>query len=131
MAFAAGAVITSEGKAIEAARMVANTQVVPSFMGFGTGATGAARTAAVGDVALSTQSGSRISSTVTNTTTSVTGDTFTAVATYTAAGSVSIDEIGLFDAASGTDKMFVSVTLTPVGLAATDTLQYTINVQYT
>jgi hypothetical protein len=65
MPFAAGSVVTSAGKAIVAKRMfgATPTQLEPKYIAMGTGATGAARTAAVRDTALSTEVESRTAGT--------------------------------------------------------------------
>lgn len=122
----AGALITNAGKAIEAKRMISNTQVAPTWMGFGT----AVRTAAVSDTALTTPSGARVAAAMSTITTGVTNDTYQAVATFTAAGDTDVAEIGMFDA-SAAGNMYVSITLgTVISLLATDAISYTIRVQY-
>ena len=71
MPFGTATVVTSVGKGIAAKRMIGGTptQVEPNYIGIGVGATGAARTAAVGDTALSTAVEARVAGTSTTVTT--------------------------------------------------------------
>jgi hypothetical protein len=61
MPFGTGSVVTNGGKAIAAKRHIGSTpaQAEPLYVAMGVGATGAARTAAATDTALSTQVGRR------------------------------------------------------------------------
>lgn len=134
MPFGVGQVVTNVGKAIQAKRMTGGgspSQAEPKFAGHGTGATGAARTAAVGDTALTTEvdtrSGANAGTTVT---TSVTNDTYQVVNTVTAAAPRSVDEAGLFDASSS-GNMYTSATFNVVSLGTGDAIQYTWQVQFT
>ena len=83
MAFGTGTVLTTAGKGITTNR-IKGSGTEPAYVGIGVGATGAARTAAVGDTALSTAVETRTLGTSTQQTTSVTNDTYQVVGTVTA-----------------------------------------------
>lgn len=127
MAFGTGTVVTTVGKAIAAKRHIGSTpaQAEPNYVGIGVGATGAARTAVVGDTALSTAVESRVAGTSSNVTTTTTNDTYQTVATITATATRAVDEAGTFDAATGSN-MDVSATFAVVNLASGDSLQLTV-----
>ncbi len=101
----------------------------PKHLAVGTGATGAARTAAPTDTALSNEIAVISTNSGSATTTTVTGDTYSVNQTYTATGSVSIDEAGLFTAASGGD-MVLSATFDGVSLLNGDTIQITCDITF-
>lgn len=133
MPFGTATVVTTVGKAILADRVrttPATYTNAPKYVAMGTGATGAARTAAVGDTALSTAAETRTSGTESIVTTSTTGDTYQVVGTITATGSRSVDEGGLFDASSA-GNMFTSATFPVVSLSTNDSIQFTWKVQLT
>lgn len=132
MAFGAGAVLTSVGKGIAAKRHVGSTpaQAEPKYVAVGTGATGAARTAAAADTALSTEVETRTAGTTSTVTITVTNDTYQVVGTITATGSRALDEAGTFDASS-TGNMAVSITHAVINLASGDSVQHTIKTQFT
>jgi hypothetical protein len=132
MPFGTATVITNVGKGIAAKRMFGATpaQVEPNFIGIGVGATTAARTAAVGDTALSTAVESRVSGTSSTVTTTNTNDTYQSVATITATVARSVDEAGMFDASTA-GNMFFSATFAVVSLASGDSLQLTCKTQFT
>ena len=131
MAFGTATVVTNSGKAIAAKRHVGSTpsQAEPLYVGIGTGATGAARTAAAADTALSTAVESRVSGTSSNVTTSVTNDTYQVIGTVTATGSRAVDEAGTFDA-STSGNMDISATFAVINLASGDSLQLTFRKQF-
>jgi hypothetical protein len=120
-------VITTIGKAMYADRIRTTPATYtnpPKFVGIGVGATGAARTAAVGDTALSTAVESRTSGTESVVTTTLTNDTFQVVGTVTATATRAVDEAGLFDASTA-GNMFLSATFAVISLASGDSLQLT------
>jgi hypothetical protein len=127
MAFGTATVVTSSGKAIAAKRHIGATpaQAEPNYVGIGTGATGAARTAVVADTALSTAAESRVAGTSSNVTTTVTNDTYQTVGTVTATAARAVDEAGTFDAVSA-GNMDISATFAVVNLAIGDSLQLTM-----
>lgn len=129
MPFGTGTAVTSAGRAI-ITNLLAGAGTIPKWLGCGTGATAAARTAAVGDTALSSQSGSRVgTNNPTRTTTTVTNDTWNIQQTFTAASQTAVDEAGIFDA-STSGNMFISATFGVVTLEANDTLTATYSVQF-
>lgn len=132
MPFGTATVVTNVGKGIAAKRMVGATptQAEPNFVGIGVGATGAARTAAVTDTALTTPVESRVAGTSSTVTTTNTNDTYQTVSTITATAARSVDEAGLFDASTA-GNMFVSATFAVVNLASGDSIQLTAKVQFT
>jgi len=130
MAFGTASVLTSAGKAI-VTNLLIGSGTVPKWLGLGVGATGADRTAAVGDTALSSQTGSRVgTNNPTRTTTTVANDTWNLSQTFTASGAVAIDEAGIFDA-STSGNMFFSATFPVVNLLSGDSITVSVAIQYT
>lgn len=130
MAFGTATVLTNAGKALSASQLNGTTSTPPKYIGIGTGATGAARTAVAADTALSTEVETRATGTNTVVTTSVANDTFQTVGTITCTSTAkAIDEAGLFTAASG-GTMFLSATFAVINLQVGDSLQITGKCQY-
>lgn len=131
MPFGTATLITSVGKGIAAKRMLGATpaQLEPKYIAIGTGATTAARTAAVGDTALTTEVETRVAGTGSTVTTAVANDTFQEVGTVTATAARAVDEAGLFDAAT-VGNLFLSATFAVVNLAIGDSLQLTAKTQF-
>lgn len=133
MAFGVATVLTNKGKALFAdrARTTPGTYTTsPKFIGIGTGATGAARTAAAADTALSTEVETRASGTESTVTTTQTGDTYQSQGTISITATRAVDESGLFDASSA-GNMITSATLNVINLLSGDSLQLTWKVQIT
>ncbi len=132
MPFGTATVVTNVGKGIAAKRQLGATptQAEPNFVGIGVGATGAARTAAAADTALSTPVETRTAGTGSTVTTTQTNDTYQTVGTVTATAARSVDEAGTFDA-STSGNMDVSATFAVVSLASGDSLQLTVKKQFT
>lgn len=132
MPFGTATVVTNLGKAVAAKRQLGATptQAEPNYIGIGTGATAAARTAAAADTALSTPVESRVAGTGSTVTTTVTNDTYQTVGTITATAARAVDEAGTFDASTG-GNMDVSATFAVVNLASGDSLQLTVKKQFT
>jgi hypothetical protein len=133
MPFGTGSVVTTAGKAIISGRMFGSTpsQLEPKYIAAGVGATGATRTAAVGDTALSSElAEGRTAGTGSQVTTSTTNDTYQNVGTITATGSRAVDEAGTFDHSSSV-TMFTSFTFPVVNLSSGDSIAFTIKVQFT
>jgi hypothetical protein len=132
MAFGVATVITNVGNGIAAKRMIGATpsQLEPKYIAMGTGATGAARTAAVGDTALSTEVETRTAGTGSTVTTTQTNDTFQEAGTVTATATRAVDEAGLFDA-STVGNMFLSATFNVINLASGDSIAFTFKTQFT
>jgi hypothetical protein len=127
MPFGVGTLVTNLGKAIFADRVrttPATYTVAPKFVALGVGATGAGRTAAVGDTALSSEQETRVSGTESVVTGSVTGDTYQVQGTQSINGTRAIDEAGLFDA-STSGHMFASATMNVISVVAGDSVQWT------
>jgi hypothetical protein len=127
LAFGVATVFTSVGKGIVAKRMIGATpaQITPNFQAIGVGATGAARTAVVGDTALSTEVETRVNTNAfTTVTTTLTNDTAQCIQTTTATATRAVDEAGLFDAVTA-GNMFISATFNVISLASGDSLQLT------
>lgn len=131
MAFAAATVLTNVERAYVADRVggVGTYPNTPKYLAIGSGATAAARTAAAGDGALSTQFGSRLIGTVTDQTTSIAGDTCQVTGSFAIGSTVAIDEGGLFDAASG-GNMIVSWTQLVDNFNNGDTYTVTVKIQW-
>jgi len=129
---AAATVLCNTGLSIITNR-IKGSGTEPAYFAIGTGATGAARTAAVTDTTLSSQSGSRVAPgagvTTAQATTDKTNDTYRVIGSVTAGSTLTYDEIGLFDA-STSGNMFVSATITPISVIAGDTVQFTIKVKF-
>lgn len=133
MAFAVATVLTNKGKAMFADRVrtsPATYSTSPKYIGIGTGATSAARTAVAADTALSNEVETRATGTESTVTTSVTGDTYQAVGTVSITGTRAVDESGLFDDSTG-GNMATSATLNVINLLNGDSLQLTWKVQIT
>ena len=134
MPFGTATVITNKGKAMFADRIRTTPGTYttsPKFVAAGVGATGAARTAAAADTALSSElAEGRTSGTESVVTTSVTNDTYQVVGTITATGTRAVDEAGLFDASSA-GNMFLSATFAVVNLSSGDSIQFTDKAQLT
>ncbi len=132
--FAAATVITNRGKAIIADRIrttPATYTTAPKWIAMGTGATAAARTAAVGDTALSTEVETRAVGTESVVTTTVTGDTHQTVGTITATAARAVDEAATFDQLATGGNIFMSATHAVINLVSGDSLQYTAKTQLT
>lgn len=133
MAFGVATVITNKGKAMFADRVrttPATYTTSPKFIGVGTGATGAARTAVAADTALTTEVETRASGTESVVTTSVTGDTYQSAGTISVTGTRAFDEGGLFDA-STSGNMFLSATYNVINLTSGDSFAITAKAQLT
>lgn len=131
LAFGVATVLTNKGAALFADRArtsPATYTTSPKFIGIGTGATGAARTAVVTDTALSTEVETRASGTESTVTTTVTGDTYQSVGTVSITGTRALDESGLFDA-STVGNMATSATYNVLNLLSGDSIQITWKVK--
>jgi hypothetical protein len=132
-AFGVATVLTNKGKAffVDRVKGTAGTYTnPPKYIAIGVGATGAARTAEVGNTALSTEVETRTSGTESVVTTTITGDTYQVSGTVTATAERKVDEAGLFDASS-TGNMFASATFNVDTLNNGDSLTLTWKTQQT
>ncbi len=99
----------------------------PSYVGWGTGA----GTAAVGDTTLFTEAAeARTVGTSTQVTTTVTNDTYQVVGTITSLSGQTITNAGLLDAVTG-GNLFMKGDFTGVPLLTSDSIQFTMKVQFT
>lgn len=130
MAFGVATVLTNKGKAMLADRLRTSPgtySTSPKYIGIGTGATGAARTAVAADTALTTEVETRVSGTESTQTTSQTGDTYQTTGTVSITGTRAVDEAGTFDASSS-GNLCVSATLNVLNLLSGDSLALTVKI---
>lgn len=123
--------VTNTGKAAMASRFNgAGAEAAFTYLAVGTGTVAAA----AGDTALgaeiSTSGLSRANATVSRVTTTQTNDTAQAQYTWTASGSVSPSEAGIFNASS-VGVMAARQVFTAIPLSTSDNFQLTYKVQFT
>lgn len=118
--------ITSVGKKASADQIGGTTTSPVTAIAIGVGTPSAT---ALGSES-TTNGGSRGAATVTNQTTTTTGDTERWVKTFTFTGSLALTEEGLFDNNTSGGIMLASQTFSAVNVVNTDTLQVTHNVKY-
>lgn len=119
-------ILANTGKAITTARLK-GTGTEPNYVAWGTGA----GTAAITDTTLFTESSeTRVAGTSTQVTTTTTNDTYQAVGTLVAAAGKTITNAGLFDAIT-TGNLFMKGDFTGVVLNTGESIQFTMQVQYT
>ena len=94
----------------------------PNWLQWGTGATAESAT----DTDLVTSDGSRVSATSTQETTTTTDDTYRVAGTLTATATVTIAEVGLFTASTGTNLFFRDV-FTGVALDNGEAIAFTLD----
>ena len=119
--------LVNTGKAIVTNRVKngATGATEPSFVAWGTGA----GTAALTDTTLFTETGTRVSGTSTQVTTTTTNDTYQVVGTQTAGGALAITNAGLFDAVTS-GNLFVKGDFTTINLTTGDSIQFTFKTQF-
>ena len=119
--------LVNTGKAIVTNRVKngATGATEPSFVAWGTGA----GTAALTDTTLFTETGTRVSGTSTQVTTTTTNDTYQVVGTQTAGGALAITNAGLFDAVSS-GNLFVKGDFSTINLTSGDSIQFTFKTQF-
>lgn len=131
MPFGTATVVTTSGKVTAANRLQTTpTRNPPKFIGIGTGATAAGRTAAAADTALSTEVETRATGTESIVTVTAANDAYQTQGTVTATGARVVDEAATFDA-STVGNMDVSATFAVINLASGDSLQLTVKHQMT
>lgn len=116
--------LVNTGKAIVTNR-IKGAGTEPTYVGWGTGA----GTTAATDTTLFTETGSRVSGTSTQQTTSTTNDSYQVVATQTAGSSLAITNAGLFDA-STSGNLFAKGDFSTINLNSGDSIQFTFKVQF-
>lgn len=118
------ALVTNVGIQYIIAALFGDAHTAPTYVHWGTGST----TEAVGDTALQTASAeARTNGTKTKQTTNTTNDTYQVVGSITSAGTQTIAEAGLFDASTA-GNMYVRGTFTGIALAASDAIEFTIQI---
>ncbi len=117
-------VFTNVGRQVTTNR-VKGSGPEPNYIGWGSGS----GTAVVTDTTLFSEILSRTLGTSTQVTTTTTSDTYQVVGTVSAAGSVTITNAGLFDAATG-GNLFMKGNFTGVALTIGEGIQFTMKVQY-
>lgn len=118
--------ITSVGKRIAADQVGGTTTTPVTAIAIGVGTPSAT---ALGSES-TTNGGSRGAATVSNQTSSTTGDTERWVKTFTFTGSLALTEEGLFDNNTSGGKMLASQAFSAVSVVDTDTFQITHNVNF-
>lgn len=127
-------VVTNGGRAVAVNRL-RGTGTEPLYVGWGTGAgtasAGATALYTETEADLSTTSGTRVTGSSSSYSTNVTGDTYRVTATYTASGSGTVTNAGLFDAATITaGNLYMYGDFTGIGLSANDAIALTFDVVY-
>ena len=116
--------LVNTGKAVVTNR-IKGSGTEPSYVAWGTGA----GTTALTDTTLFTETGTRVSGTSTQQTTTTTNDTYQVVGTQTAGGALAITNAGLFDAASS-GNLFVKGDFSTINLSSGDSIQFTFKTQF-
>lgn len=116
--------LVNTGKAVVTNRLQ-GSGTAPQYVAWGTGA----GTTAATDTTLFTETGTRVSGTQSQVTTSVTNDTYQVVGTQTAGGALAITNAGLFDA-STSGNLFVKGDFSTINLATGDSIQFTFKTQF-
>ena len=130
MAFGENVTITNGGLGVAGRLFAGEVQDAPKWIGIGVGATGADRTAAAADTALSTAVESRVgTNSPTAEDTVQTDDTGRVTQSITATAPRAVDEAGLFDASTA-GNLVVSSTFNVVNLGVGDSLQLTLDTQF-
>ena len=99
-----------------------------SYLELGTSDTAAANSQTALVAAITDSGLARASSTVTNETTTLTGDTMQFVKSWTASGTKTVKEIGTFNASSGGEMLQRYVLTTPRALVSSDTYTLTVKI---
>jgi len=118
--------LVNTGKAVVTNRL-RSLGTEPNFVAWGTGA----GTTAATDTTLFTETGSRVTGTSTQQTTSTTNDTYQVVGTLTAGGTLAITNAGTFDVVtSSSGNLFVKGDFSTINLASGDSIQFTFKTQF-
>ena len=117
--------LVNTGKAIVTNYLAGGAATQPKYVAWGTGA----GTTSATDTTLFSETGSRVTGTATQQTTSTTDDTYQVVGTQTAGTSLTITNAGLFDA-STSGNLFVKGDFTGVALTSGDSIQFTFKTQF-
>lgn len=122
-------IVTNAGKAQLALLCVDATAVPFTYIAVGTSSTAVSATDTTLNAEITDTGLQRVSATVTRVTTSVTNDTYRASTTFTATGSKTIEEVGIFNAASGGTMLSHALT-TSKSVANTDQLSVVYTLQF-
>lgn len=117
--------LVDTGKAIVTNYLAGGAATQPKYVAWGTGA----GTTSITDTTLFSETGTRVTGTATQQTTTTTNDTYQVVGTATAVGTVTITNAGLFDAVSS-GNLFVKGDFTGIGLTSGDSIQFTFKTQF-
>jgi hypothetical protein len=117
--------LVNTGKAIVTNYLNGGAATQPKYVAWGTGA----GTTGATDTTLFTETGSRVSGTTSQVTTSTTNDTLQVVGTQTAGGTLAITNAGLFDA-STSGNLFAKGDFSTINLNTGDSIQFTFKVQF-
>jgi hypothetical protein len=117
--------LVNTGKAVITNYLNGGAATQPKYVAWGTGA----GTTAATDTTLFTETGTRVSGTTTQQTTSTTNDTFQVVGTQTAGAGVTITNAGTFDALTS-GNLFIKGDFTGIALNSGDSIQFTFKVQF-
>jgi hypothetical protein len=116
--------LVNAGKAIVTNR-IKGAGTEPVYVAWGTGA----GTTAATDTTLFTETGTRVSGTSSQQTTSVTNDTYQVIGTQTAGGALAITNAGTFDA-STSGNLFIKGDFSTINLSSGDSIQFTLKCQF-
>jgi hypothetical protein len=117
--------LVNTGKAIITNYLSGGAATQPKYVAWGTGA----GTTGATDTTLFTETGSRVTGTATQQTTSTTNDTLQVVGTQTAGTTLAITNAGLFDA-STSGNLFAKGDFSTINLNSGDSIQFTFKVQF-
>lgn len=117
--------LVNTGKAVITNYLNGGAATQPKYVAWGTGA----GTTAATDTTLFSETGSRVTGTTTQQTTSTTDDTFQVVGTQTAGAGVTITNAGTFDA-NTSGNLFIKGDFTGIALNSGDSIQFTFKVQF-
>ena len=126
-------VLTTAGKGITTGLITGITSLVPKYVAIGSGGTGAvvAATSLSTEYTTGTWTGyARVSSTMTQQTTTVANDTAQYAATFTAPSAETVTNAGNFDALT-TGNLHVLGSFTGIALNTGDSVAVTIDLQFT
>ena len=122
-------IVTNAGKA-QLALLCGDSTAIPfTYIAVGTSSTAVAATDTTLTAEITDTGLSRASATVTRVTTTVTNDTYQATKVFTATGSKTIEEVGIFNAASSGTMLFHALT-TSKSVANTDQLTVTYQLKF-
>jgi hypothetical protein len=117
--------LVNTGKAIVTNYLNGGAATQPKYVAWGTGA----GTTGATDTTLFTETGTRVSGTTSQVTTSTTNDTLQVVGTQTAGSTLAITNAGLFDA-STSGNLFAKGDFSTINLNNGDSIQFTFKVQF-